>query len=714
MKKTILFLIVAANLAFATTAIYAQIGEWSQMKDVSCFTGFKAQVKNKGYVKSVNKYEWAGRIINNYGVDVTFDMYLRIGKEEKTIGRFTLGTSESKKITVAQSDYWFTAATDWHLEVGNVCFPSLGTCTAGCFAECDSGRPNQTSCANEDTAKAPVKQTKPGNQVAVNTPQNNGSGGQLSSFASSSAVIKQKIVENLKANMPLMVPIRQIDGIMWGSTVTNVSVQTDGESVTIKYISGGGGGPFDGLRNVRSLTMTFDQMRSTLKVTTPPGEVQQGSTYLTTTNIRNMTSDGRWGSGDFEAHDKGQVNWGHFYYDLGANNSNYNALMSLLKKLNGAPEPKKEASSSLAAIKQKIVENLRANVLSGVLESYRTNGILFAHTQTNVSVQSDGGGVTLKFTWKIEGAWAGPENQWSQANQALTMTFDQMRSSLRVDPNADRPSETFVKTTNFRTLTSPGHLERRDFRDSYNNTLSDQVSESVGTFYYDLGANNSNFDELKRLLNQLGGAPASGPTQSTANNPAPQISTRPVVASSGNPAQDGVDLYAAKQYEKAIESFKAAIAKNPSDAPSNYNLGLSYSNLKRYNEAIAAFKQAIVIKPDADDAYGQLASALDGAKRFDEAITAANKAVQLVPTNSTHHRILGVAQFDKGLYADAARSLEKAVELKPDDAYAHFMLGWAYCHLKDKASATKEYDILLPLNAKNAKALLGLINGITP
>ncbi len=66
----------------------------------------------------------------------------------------------------------------------------------------------------------------------------------------------------------------------------------------------------------------------------------------------------------------------------------------------------------------------------------------------------------------------------------------------------------------------------------------------------------------------------------------------------------GNNHYAKKEYDKAIELYKKAIAINPKDTSFYYNLGLAYYEKKEYDKAIESYNKAIAINPkDADFEY---------------------------------------------------------------------------------------------------------------
>ena len=78
----------------------------------------------------------------------------------------------------------------------------------------------------------------------------------------------------------------------------------------------------------------------------------------------------------------------------------------------------------------------------------------------------------------------------------------------------------------------------------------------------------------------------------------------------------GNDLYASKDYQKALESYDKAIAIKPDYHQAWYNRGISLYELKRYQEAIESYHKAIVLKPDYDWAWHKRGVSLESLERL--------------------------------------------------------------------------------------------------
>ena len=150
MKKIILFLCISIYVITQTNAQ----SQWSEWSPLSCFQGLEAHMKNIGFSKVVNQYEWGCQVKNNYDRKVTFDMSWKVGNEEKTIGQFTL---QPGAVTNATSYYFNSDNNYLHVTVSKVCFADAASGGCGiygmCYAECDNGSPNiPTGCGDKKNA----------------------------------------------------------------------------------------------------------------------------------------------------------------------------------------------------------------------------------------------------------------------------------------------------------------------------------------------------------------------------------------------------------------------------------------------------------------------------------------------------------------------------------------------------------------------------------
>ena len=73
------------------------------------------------------------------------------------------------------------------------------------------------------------------------------------------------------------------------------------------------------------------------------------------------------------------------------------------------------------------------------------------------------------------------------------------------------------------------------------------------------------------------------------------------------------------EHEKAVAAFHEAIARNPNDANTNFNLGYSLLQLSRGDEAIEALKRALTLQPTFPKALDLLGRIALEAGRLEEA-----------------------------------------------------------------------------------------------
>ena len=206
----------------------------------------------------------------------------------------------------------------------------------------------------------------------------------------------------------------------------------------------------------------------------------------------------------------------------------------------------------------------------------------------------------------------------------------------------------------------------------------------------------------------------------------------------------GVLYYKQDQSEKAIEEYKKSLELKPDNPNIHYNLGLAYEDLEQYENAIQAFQESNRIKPDDYDTYNSLGRVYNLMEKYQEALELLQKSIELNPENHYAHYNLGLAYEGLEQYENAIKAYQEAIHIKPDYIYAYNDLGYVYYYLDrnqeaveilqkaininpeaatpnyylgitylqmgDKASATKQYEILKKIDQSLAEKLLNKIN----
>ncbi len=201
----------------------------------------------------------------------------------------------------------------------------------------------------------------------------------------------------------------------------------------------------------------------------------------------------------------------------------------------------------------------------------------------------------------------------------------------------------------------------------------------------------------------------------------------------------GMTAFQDKRYDRALASFKLAIAYKPDLLSAQRYIGMTFSRMGRTEEAIRAYKQAIRIDPssldaqtdlakyymtneryaDAEKAYQQIAMSNPGLPgppaslgyiymttgRYAEAEEQFRKAIGLAPKDAAGYYSLGLLYNKENRYSEAVREFKKAIALRPDYAMAHADLANAYIGLDQTEMAQSEVGILRSLNTAESNTL---------
>jgi tetratricopeptide (TPR) repeat protein len=160
----------------------------------------------------------------------------------------------------------------------------------------------------------------------------------------------------------------------------------------------------------------------------------------------------------------------------------------------------------------------------------------------------------------------------------------------------------------------------------------------------------------------------------------------------------GRELYQAKQYEQAVEEFKAAAELDPTQHVIFANLAEAYKNTRKYDDAIQSYNKALEVlatKPDpaTEASYHMnlaLVYALGG--KMPEALAETEKSTKLNPaTGSKAYYNLGATLVNSGKASEAADAFKKSTEVDPNNADAQYQLG--IC-LMSRAQTTPEGKVI--------------------
>jgi tetratricopeptide (TPR) repeat protein len=133
----------------------------------------------------------------------------------------------------------------------------------------------------------------------------------------------------------------------------------------------------------------------------------------------------------------------------------------------------------------------------------------------------------------------------------------------------------------------------------------------------------------------------------------------------------GQEQEAEDSYKKAIEHYKKYLEDNSKDAEAHYNLGQAYAGLHIYTEAVREYRQATRLKEDDADMFYDLGTALSKLAQYEEAVSAFSKSLEIDPNNYRAEDALeeareGVKRIKAGKkhQEDLFKKKEKQEELK--------------------------------------------------
>ncbi len=119
---------------------------------------------------------------------------------------------------------------------------------------------------------------------------------------------------------------------------------------------------------------------------------------------------------------------------------------------------------------------------------------------------------------------------------------------------------------------------------------------------------------------------------------------------------------------KAVERFRQELAINPSDAPSEYWIGVLNTNHHQLKQAEEHFQQAKKLDPQLADARVGLAKVFLQEKQPCKAVDELQEAIQIQPNDATAHYELMEAYRDQGKLAEAQQEMAVFQKLQKADA----------------------------------------------
>ena len=151
--------------------------------------------------------------------------------------------------------------------------------------------------------------------------------------------------------------------------------------------------------------------------------------------------------------------------------------------------------------------------------------------------------------------------------------------------------------------------------------------------------------------------------------------------------------------------MRRAIALNPAEFGSHFNLGLVLKEQGLAAEAEACFRQAVRLNPRFEDGFNNLGLALKDQGRLGEAVECFRHSVRLNPCYVAGLNNLGLALNDQDQVAEALACFRQALAENPRHIDAHNNLGGSLMNFGLRAEAREHYEEALRTQPGNGTAL---------
>jgi tetratricopeptide (TPR) repeat protein len=168
--------------------------------------------------------------------------------------------------------------------------------------------------------------------------------------------------------------------------------------------------------------------------------------------------------------------------------------------------------------------------------------------------------------------------------------------------------------------------------------------------------------------------------------------------------QEGLNKYAAGNYEGAVEDLNQVIQSDPQNALAYNKRGDAYYRLGDYEQAQADSSQAIVLNPQDGNAYFDRGFAFSELGKYKEAIADYTQAIKLNSEDAYAYYGRGLARVQLKDNKGAIGDFSKAIALKPQYTEAYLQRGILRRRLKQRKEAIKDFDTVIKINPSDAKA----------
>ena len=136
-----------------------------------------------------------------------------------------------------------------------------------------------------------------------------------------------------------------------------------------------------------------------------------------------------------------------------------------------------------------------------------------------------------------------------------------------------------------------------------------------------------------------------------------------------------------EQHEAAVDAYRNAIRSNPDNALAHYTLANYYQEIGRDDLALESYQTVVRLSPRFGQAFFRLGLSHARQGQLREGKHAFQKAVEIEPEFAAAHYYLGVTSSKMGNHEAALSALREVIRIEPDSARAHYAMGTVYGQL---------------------------------
>lgn len=160
--------------------------------------------------------------------------------------------------------------------------------------------------------------------------------------------------------------------------------------------------------------------------------------------------------------------------------------------------------------------------------------------------------------------------------------------------------------------------------------------------------------------------------------------------------------------QAAIQAYQQAIKTDPADETLRFNLANYYVKLGRQAEAINAYREVIALNPAFEGAYFRLGVVYTELGRLVEGKAAFENVIRLNPDAAPAYFNMAIANAKLGRFHEAISANKQVLRIKPDFAPAYNNMGLIYGKLGKSKEALKSYKEAIRVDPDNLSAHFNL------